>query len=50
MFLTWLAVLGFYSLFQGGPSHVPAIAWLLLIPFFLQDQYDGPGGWMHRRR
>lgn len=39
MAAAWLIVLMIYG-FIAGFDHIPVIAWLLLIPFEVQDYYD----------
>lgn len=39
MCISWLFALFWYGLFAGF-RHIPDVAWLLLVPFFVQDSYD----------
>jgi hypothetical protein len=39
MCLVWLITLVVYGLFIG--RDFPVIVWFLLVPFFVQDHYDG---------
>ncbi len=40
MTIIWLIMLALWALL-GGFTSVPLVAWLLLVPFFIQDIYDG---------
>lgn len=39
MTLVWLVVLVIYG-FISGWSEIPVLSWLLLVVFFVQDDYD----------
>ncbi len=39
MCVSWLFALFWYGVFAGF-RHIPDVAWLLLLPFFVQDSYD----------
>ncbi len=39
MFLSWLIILTLYGIIAGF-HNIDPLAWLLLIPFFVQDTHD----------
>ncbi len=39
MTLVWLIILALWAII-GGLNTIPLVAWLLLIPFALQDVFD----------